>query len=338
MAIIISEVAITSAGEIAIELHNNGPDAVDLTGWSLNLITGTSTTAPGLGTATIPAGGFYTVGHSAISGLDLSPSDAFFGAASVFLIGLIDPTVHWVDKIGKVNGPVFGTDISYQSLLDRTPEPSFLVDNSGDFSVTSPFSTNTLGAACFLAGTQIATPQGPRPVETLAPGDHLLTADGRSVPLLWLGQQSLRPRIGALPEGLEPVRIVAGALGAALPENDLMVTADHALVLDGMLVNAGALVGQPGITHIPLSDLPSPFTVYHVETEAHEVLLANGAPTESFIDYASRHRFDNYADYLTRFGADRLIPEMNLPRISSRRMLTAALRAEANPPTRRAAA
>ncbi|WP_420327481.1 Hint domain-containing protein [Mameliella sp.] len=223
-------------------------------------------------------------------------------------------------------------------MLDRAPEPDIFIDNTGDFSATIPFSTNTLGAACFLAGTQIATPQGPRPVETLAPGDHLLTADGRSVPLLWLGQKSLRPRIGALPEGLEPVRIVAGALGAALPETDLMVTGDHALVLDGMLVNAGALVGQPGIAHIPLSDLPSPFTVYHVETEAHEVLLANGAPTESFIDYASRHRFDNYADYLTRFGADRLIPEMNLPRISSRRMLLAALRADANPPARRAAA
>ena len=87
----------------------------------------------------------------------------------------------------------------------------------------------------------------------------------------------------------------------ACPEADLLVTADHALVMDGVLINAGALVGQPGIATVPLYDLPSPFIVYHVETEAHEVLLANGTPAESFIDYASRHRFDNYADYLARF-------------------------------------
>lgn len=319
-------------------MHNNGATAVDLTGWNVTVANDASGLGILLSGVSISPGGFYTVGHSNIPGLDATSYDSAFSFFPADNITLSAPGFVTTDHFGLLNGPSFSSDTVYQSLLDRAPEPNNIIDNTGNFAATSPFSTNTLGAACFLAGTQIATPQGPRPVESLAPCDHLLTADGRSVPLLWLGQQSLRPRIGALPEGLEPVRIVAGALGAALPETDLMVTGDHALVLDGMLVNAGALVGQPGIAHIPLSDLPSPFTVYHVETEAHEVLLANGAPTESFIDYASRHRFDNYADYLTRFGADRLIPEMNLPRISSRRMLLAALRADANPPARRAAA
>ena len=66
--------------------------------------------------------------------------------------------------------------------------------------------------------------------------------------------------------------------------------------------------------------------MYHVETEAHEVLLANGAPCESFVDYSGRGSFDNLADYMARHGTERTIPEMGLPRIASWRLLPDAIR------------
>ena len=109
-----------------------------------------------------------------------------------------------------------------------------------------------------------------------------------------------------------PVRIAVGALGQDVPSRDLVVTGDHGLILDDVIVVASALVGMPGIDWMPLSDLPPAFDVFHLETDAHEVLLANGAPAES------------YAGSSTRPGDARTIPEMDLPRLGSARLLPLA--------------
>lgn len=180
-------------------------------------------------------------------------------------------------------------------------------------------------AQCFAEGTRIATPLGEVAVETLQPGDLVLTADGRAVPVLWVGTQTLRR--GFAHEERSPIRIAAGALGHGMPRRNLVVTADHGMILDGVIVNAGALVNGDTIQPVPRNQLPPRYRVWHIETEAHEVLLAEGAPTESFIDYSGRAAYDNHADYLARFGVDRSFAEMSLPRVTSRRMLTPALRA-----------
>ena len=106
-----------------------------------------------------------------------------------------------------------------------------------------------------------------------------------------------------------------------------MLTADHALVLDGLAINAGALVNGDTIAVEPMAALPERITCYHVETEGHETILAEGAPAESYIDYVARTAFDNYADYVARCGAERVIREMPLPRISSARLVPGSIRA-----------
>ena len=68
-------------------------------------------------------------------------------------------------------------------------------------------------------------------------------------------------------------------------------------------------------------------TVYRVKTENHEMILANGVPAETFIDYVGRAAFDNHAEYLDLYGCERLIPEMPAPRISTARLLPEAIRA-----------
>jgi hypothetical protein len=178
---------------------------------------------------------------------------------------------------------------------------------------------------CFAQGTRIATPKGEVAVERLVPGDLVLTADGRAVPVLWVGVQTLRR--GFAHQDRAPIRIAKGALGHGLPLSDLVVTADHGMVLDGVIATAGALVNGTTIRPVERADLPVRYRVWHIETEAHEVLLAEGAPTESYICYAGRSGYDNYADYLALHGAERIIPEMDLPRIGAARMLTPALRA-----------
>jgi hypothetical protein len=179
---------------------------------------------------------------------------------------------------------------------------------------------------CFAAGTLIATPGGAVAVEELAIGDAILTAEGRVVPVRFNFRQTVSTRFGPA-ERLRPVRVRAGALGGGLPLRDLVLTADHALLIDGLLITAGALVNGGSIDRVPLAELGESFTVYHVETEAHDVILAEGAPAESFIDYAGRQAFDNYAEYVALYGAAQVIAEQPAPRIACARLLPPALRA-----------
>ena len=187
--------------------------------------------------------------------------------------------------------------------------------------------TGALVFNCFATGTTILTPDGERAIETLQPGDRVVTHDGRSTPAIWVARQTVvNPRGVEL--GRKPVRIDAGALGPDLPNRPLTVTGDHALLFGDMLVNAGTLAedGTP-IRFVPLSEMPTKFVWWHVELENHEVVLANGGvPAESFIDYVGRSGFDNYDDYLALAGADRLIPEMPFVRISAHRLVPPDLR------------
>lgn len=193
----------------------------------------------------------------------------------------------------------------------------------GSFDFT-PDLVATTYTYCFATGTRIATDGGETEVQDLAPGDMVRTADGRLEQVRWIGRQTIDRHFSAR---FALVRIAAGALGDGLPQRDLVLTGDHAMALDGSLVNASALVNGDTVTFVPQSEMTDTVTVYHVETERHEVLLAEGAATESFCDYAGRSKFDNHAEYLERFGAEYLIHEMDMPRISTRRMLPPSVRA-----------
>ena len=186
--------------------------------------------------------------------------------------------------------------------------------------------TNTADfTVCFAAGSRIATPRGEAVVEALKIGDRVLTADGKAVPVKWIGRQTVHTLFAG--PRTQPVRIRAGALGDGLPHADLTVTGDHGMIVDGLVINAAALVNGTTIDWVPTAELPEQVVYYHIETEAHDVILANGAPSETFIDYAGRTAFDNYAEYVALYGAERIIPEMSTPRISSQRLLPDAIRA-----------
>ena len=181
---------------------------------------------------------------------------------------------------------------------------------------------------CFGAGTLIATPEGEKAVETLEIGDMILTDDGKTVPVKWLGRQTVMPIFAG--ERARPVRVSAGALGNGLPHTELVLTADHALIIDGLAINAGALVNGTTITQDAFDSLPERTTFYHVETEGHMVILANGSEAETYVDYVTRRSFDNYDEYVDLYGDERTIVEMDMPRVSSARLVPAAIRARLN--------
>ncbi len=186
--------------------------------------------------------------------------------------------------------------------------------------------TLATAANCFLDGTRIATPDGFCDINRLQPGDLVTTADGSSTPVIWVWRQDI-VNIFGMSDRLAPIRLSAGCLGPGCPSRDLTVTADHALYIDGLLVNAGALPNSTTIRALPLHLLPTRFCYWHVETEAHCLLLAEGCPAESFVPYADRAGFADHAAYLARYGGDRPIAEMALPRVTAARHLPAALRA-----------
>ena len=166
---------------------------------------------------------------------------------------------------------------------------------------------------CFTAGTMITTSKGETRVQDLIPGDRVRTADGRLVTVKWLGQFDVDTRLQH-PAKVNPICIAQGALGSGLPKRDLLVSPDHAIEIDGTLYNAGTLVNGSTIyqkTKMPMDG----FTYYHVETEAHELLLAEGVAAESFVDYAGRDMFENGEE------STRVIAEMDLPRVSTARLV-----------------
>ncbi|MEM9970952.1 MAG: Hint domain-containing protein, partial [Pseudomonadota bacterium] len=146
----------------------------------------------------------------------------------------------------------------------------------------------------------------------------------------WLGEQRVKTSMFT-PSSLMPVCIAKGALGGDLPHTDLFVSADHGLMLDGYVVNASALVNGSTIRFVPMAEMGQEFTYYHIETEAHDAVLANGAAAETFIDPAGRKGFDNYAEYLDLYGADHMIPAMDRSRISSARTLPDSVKARLSP-------
>jgi len=145
---------------------------------------------------------------------------------------------------------------------------------------------------CFAAGTRIATPHGPVAVERLAPGDRVLLAEGGTAPVRRCLVRTLTAAEVARDPRLRPVRIAAGALGQGLPDRDLIVSRQHRLLaaspivrrmfgVDEVLIAAHRLTKLPGIA--PDADAASGGVTYvHLVLDAHRVILAEGAPAESF--------------------------------------------------------
>lgn len=151
--------------------------------------------------------------------------------------------------------------------------------------------TNALGLAtsrpdidfptCFVAGTTIATPAGPRRAETLVPGELVLTRDRGPRPLSWVGQ---RTTVGT--GAFAPVRLMAGAVGR---HGVVEVSRQHRILVTGwraelhfgaeeVLVAACHLVNGLSVRLAPRPQV----TYVHLMFDRHEIVDAAGLAAESF--------------------------------------------------------
>ena len=175
---------------------------------------------------------------------------------------------------------------------------------------------------CFTPHSMIATIKGEIPAGQIRQGDCVLTRDNGYQPVTWAGQKHMTlPDLCDAPH-LRPVLIRKGALGHGRPLRDLVVSPNHRVLVvsasarlyfdeSEVLVAAKYMVGQPGITSVPVSAV----TFIHFLCARHELVLSDGAWTETFqpgdqtlqgVDARQRAElFTLFPDLATYVGCDR---------------------------------
>ncbi len=163
-------------------------------------------------------------------------------------------------------------------------------DNAADASAGVLLDNVVAGdVTCFVAGTRIATPDGERQVETIQTGDLVATESGPR-PVRWIGYRNIDLHRHPDPVLARPIRIRHGAIGPNQPARDLLVSPDHAILVEGALIPARLLVNGASITIETQRRL---VTYYHLELDRHALLLADGLLAESYLDTGNRGLFEN---------------------------------------------
>ncbi|WP_371169044.1 Hint domain-containing protein [Aliiroseovarius sp. 2305UL8-7] len=162
-------------------------------------------------------------------------------------------------------------------------------DDGGSYSVNTDPTPGSV--PCLTAGSLVTTSDGLIPVEELTPGQLIETHKGTSRPLLHVIRRCFDARALRRNPKLVPVRITAGALGPGLPKRDLLVSRQHRMLVASpiarrmfntpeVLIAAIKLTAFPGIY---VDNTITSVTYFHLVFSQHEVIFAEGAPTESLL-------------------------------------------------------
>lgn len=198
------------------------------------------------------------------------------------------------------------------TLTATTGSGSFMLDIQGDYDSGQTVSLLSGGTAqvgqglalpCFATGTRIMTRHGEVVVEALRPGDEVATLLPQGFrPVRWIGCRTIRLAGHPRPLDVQPVRVRAHAFGPGLPTRDLLLSPDHALYAEGVLVPVKHLVNGDTVARQSVEAV----TYWHVELDRHDVLLAEGLPAESYLDTGDRACFADGGAIATlhpKFGA-----------------------------------
>ena len=178
--------------------------------------------------------------------------------------------------------------IIYDAANHENGVVNFL-DNSGNITGSMSFKNIENVIPCFTPGTLIATPRGEVPVESLKPGDRIITRDNGMQEIAWVGRRDLTwGDLMAAPH-LKPVLVRQGSLGNGLPERDMLVSPNHRLLVANdrtalyfdeheVLVAAKHLTAAKGVHSVDAAGV----SYIHFMCQRHEVVLSDGAWTETF--------------------------------------------------------
>lgn len=177
--------------------------------------------------------------------------------------------------------------VTYTSA-DRESGYVTFYDQNGAVLGTMTFTEIEHIIPCFTAGTLIETPDGPRRVESLQPGDLILTLDEGPQPVRWIGQRKFGLADLLSDPSLQPVEIPAAALGDGVPGRRIRVSPQHRIMFGGavcelhfgteeVLVPAIQLVGRRAIRQ-----RLQPVTYVHLMFDRHQIVQTHGLWSESY--------------------------------------------------------
>jgi hypothetical protein len=157
---------------------------------------------------------------------------------------------------------------------------------------------------CFAAGTGIATTRGLVPVEAIHRGDRVCTVlDGDTAEVVWVGRRKVDCAGHPNPSKVWPVRVSAHAFGRGMPAIDLVLSPDHAVYVDRVLIPVRLLVNDQTVRQ----EVTDRVAYHAIELAQHDVLLANGMPAEAHLAADGRARFSDggsvialYPDFSSR--------------------------------------
>ena len=146
-----------------------------------------------------------------------------------------------------------------------------------------------LTPVCFMQGTLIATANGEVPVEDLGVGDLVHTLDRGLQPIRWVDSSYLSAQDLSENENLRPIRISIAAVSAVGGNGELIVSPQHRLLIaskvaEKMFGNTEVLVAAKQLLAIDGVDIADDFgdvTYFHILFDQHEIVFAEGIPSES---------------------------------------------------------
>lgn len=135
----------------------------------------------------------------------------------------------------------------------------------------------------------ILTEAGEMPVERLVPGTRVMTRDNGLQELRWTGSRVVDAAMLDQNPNLRPIRIAAGALGNGLPRRELIVSPQHRVLVRSRIAQkmfgaAEVLVAAKQLLQIDGIDIATDLEsveYFHFLFDRHEIVLSNGAETES---------------------------------------------------------
>lgn len=177
------------------------------------------------------------------------------------------------------------------NVIETGPEAGIIefVDDNGNITSRTTYSEIEQIIICFTPGTRIATQKGEARVENLKAGDKIFTRDNGIQTLRWAGRRDLTPQEMLAHPEFQPILIRKDALGTDLPERDMLVSPQHRMLLTSdlaemmfdereVLVAAKHLTGLDGVDQVRTGAI----SYIHLMFDHHEVVLADGAWSESF--------------------------------------------------------
>jgi len=240
------------------------------------------------------------------------------GMALVNAAGAVCEFISYEGTFTAASGPAAGmtsVDIGVSQSAAPIGQSVFLNPNTGmwEAGTATPKAANI----CFLAGTRILAQDGYTQIERLKVGDIVITASGKELPVKWIGIQSVDIKSNRDLLKSNPIRVKANAIEEGIPVKDLLVSPNHAIYVDGILINAGALVNGVNIyQEVPTQD----FKYYHIELDIHELVIAENTFAESYLPQnEKRDDFDNAKEFDLQYpnGRKLILWPLDYPRISS---------------------